>query len=624
MPMFFRSSTHFCPPPPDRMVASSRYLCAWFIVCCLGLILSSIPGRGASVAALEHGIGPGLTGSPIGPQARTYAVPEHAYFVAPDGVLSNSGTSPDAPWPVAKALRQAPSGATIVFRGGTYRVGEIRFNKNFTLQPYLNETPILKGSQVVTDWTPDGNVWRTPWVHHFTANQFDNLRRGDVDMVWIDNVMLSPVASREQVTAGMFFMDEGTNRLYIGTDPAGKTVEVTRYAYSFERITLNFGDGTGNADLTGVTIRGLTFTHYAGDGFWSRAAATVLEHNRFINNSQRGLLTYRSGHIIRNNEISANRIKGANFPNGHSMLFENNIVRGNSFEGLDNADNNIAVKFGFVDGAIIRNNLVEDNGGNGIWLDVGANNNSIVSNIVRNNSNAGIHFEISDNAIIAGNLLVGNNIGVLVSTSANGRIYNNTFVDNGEALHIREYYRDDSDAIQGPGNAANNLVVNNIFSNATVTEWPWALVTVRSGLCGDWNLVQTLDYNAYYRTNPEQPRDVIRWDNTPGSGTAKTACSDQSQTPYATLADFQAAEDFEQHGMELSGATNPLFADATAATYQLKADSPAIAAGQPLPEVVAAALNWKAGVPVDKGAFQSNAELIRRSPSSIYLPLVVR
>ncbi len=622
MPALFR---WFITSPTTTYFLHSRYLCVWLVCCCLAVILGSVPTP-RSARALERSIGPGVSGAPIGFQPRTYTIPEDAYFVAPDGVLSNTGTRPDSPWPVDRALLVAPSGTTIVFRGGTYRVGEIRFNKNVTLQPYRDETPIFKGSQIVTDWTPDGNTWRTPWVHHFDPDQddFDNLRRDDVDMVWINNAMLTPVESRAAVVAGTFFMDEQNNLLYIGTDPAGKTVEVTRYAYSFERVWWSFGDGTGSADQSGVTVRGLTFTHYAVDGFWSRVAETVLEHNRFINNSQRGLLTYRTDNIIRNNEISYNRIKGANFPNSHRMLFENNIVRGNSFEALENSDNHIAVKFGSTDGAIIRNNLVEENGGNGIWLDVGADDNTIVGNIVRNNSNAGIHFEISDNAIIAGNLLVGNDIGVLVTTSAHGRIYNNTFVDNGEALHIREYYREDSDANQGPGNAANTAVVNNIFSNATVSDWPWALVTVRSSLCGTWNLVQALDHNAYYRTNPDQPRDVIRWDNEPGNGTAKTACEDQSQTLYPTLADFQAAQNFEENGMELSGSVHPFFIDAADGHYQLKAASSAIEAGQPLPAEVAAALDWEAGVTVDLGAFQSNVPVAQDLPFNVHLPLMIR
>lgn len=584
------------------MLIHFRSICAYSFtgLLLIAITISSNIGLGASTDTLA-----------ITSPSQSYAVPEDAYFVAPDGREDNTGTRANSPWPVEKALRDAPSGATIVFRGGTYRIGEIRFNKNYTLQPHLSERPVLKGSQVVTDWQKAGDDWQTNWPYHFdpsNPNATDELRRGDIEMVWINNAMLTPVESRDAVEPGTFYQNEDNDQLYIGTNPQGKTVEVTRYMHSFERVWWNLSGS--KPDETGVTVRGLTFTHYAVDGFWSRVGETVLENNRFINNAHRGLIIYRGDSIVRGNEISNNRIKGGNFPTFHRGLFEHNIVRNNSFEGGKNSDNNIGIKFGFADNATIQHNLVEDNGGHGIWLDVGANNNTVVNNMVQNNSEAGIHFEISDGAILAGNLLVNNRYGIWVTTSSNGRVYNNTFVDNVRPFHIREYYRDDNDAQQGPGNSANTQIVNNIFANATDPDWPQSLMTVRSALCGDWQLVSKLNHNAYYRTDATQPRYVFRWDNAPSDGPAKQECGNQKQSLHLTLKDFQEATGFEKNGMEFTGDSDPFFVDKAEGDYQLAENSPAIDAGAALPKDITEALGWPTTGKVDLGAYQTGIDIM--------------
>jgi hypothetical protein len=57
------------------------------------------------------------------------------------------------PTTVAHAVETAPSGATIVFRGGEYRkVDAIPVRQRLTLQPYPGEIAWIKGSDIVTGW----------------------------------------------------------------------------------------------------------------------------------------------------------------------------------------------------------------------------------------------------------------------------------------------------------------------------------------------------------------------------------------------------------------------------------------------------------------------------------------
>jgi parallel beta-helix repeat protein len=76
-----------------------------------------------------------------------------------------------------------------------------------------------------------------------------------------------------------------------------------------------------------------------------------------------------------------------------------------------------------------RDNLILDQPySNGVWYDVGNHDGIIVDNWVEGAID-GFFFEISNGAIVAGNVFVRCDKGVRVLNSANVRVYNNTFVD---------------------------------------------------------------------------------------------------------------------------------------------------------------------------------------------------
>ena len=80
------------------------------------------------------------------------------------------GTSLDQPTTLESAIDRVVTGDAIILRGGVYRTGGLTLNQGITLQPYLDERPILKGTQVATKWEPlRNNVWRTPWKTLFPA-----------------------------------------------------------------------------------------------------------------------------------------------------------------------------------------------------------------------------------------------------------------------------------------------------------------------------------------------------------------------------------------------------------------------------------------------------------------------
>jgi len=121
------------------------------------------------------------SGGPYGPVHQNYSVPEHAahvYYVAPDGQATADGATLTQPTTLGSAIDRAVTGDTIVLRGGVYRTGNLALNQGITIQPYADEEPILKGTEVATKWVAQSNgLWRTAWSHLFPAKPRDWWRR---------------------------------------------------------------------------------------------------------------------------------------------------------------------------------------------------------------------------------------------------------------------------------------------------------------------------------------------------------------------------------------------------------------------------------------------------------------
>ena len=161
------------------------------------------------------------SGGPYGPVPQRYAVPKaaHVYFVAPDGKAEASGASVAQPTSIEAAIQRVVTGDAIVMRGGTYRTGGLQLNQGVTIQPYEDETPVLKGTRVAGDWESLGHgVWRTKWATLFPAQPLGwwrrdregmqtPLHRFNNDMVFIDGEPLQSAGWPGEVGAKAFFID---------------------------------------------------------------------------------------------------------------------------------------------------------------------------------------------------------------------------------------------------------------------------------------------------------------------------------------------------------------------------------------------------------------------------------
>ena len=188
--------------------------------------------------------GPVKDKSFYGPQAQVYelpSVPGKIYYVSPDADVNADGLSIETPTTIEVAISKVVSGDAIVMRGGVYRTGNLTFNQGITIQPYRDEQPVLNGTLIAADWskTADG-AWVTKWDYLFPGapeswwnrqheEKFTPLHRFNNDGIVVDGKFLESVASTKDVVDGTYFVDYNTKEIYIGTDPTGKTVEITAF-----------------------------------------------------------------------------------------------------------------------------------------------------------------------------------------------------------------------------------------------------------------------------------------------------------------------------------------------------------------------------------------------------------
>lgn len=412
-----------------------------------------------------------------------YAIPSGAYFVSPNGKDTNSGKNPASPWPIAKALKSAPSGATIVFRSGTYRKTKASIKKKLTLQPYPHEKVLFKGSLVVTGWVSEGGIWRKDrWEYSFP----DNVSSKNIDpkyplaayrdMVYIDDVSLKQVASITEVVPGTFYVDSANKRLYIGDNPDGKTVEATAEKEAFAIQKVNSSD-----DPAGTVLRGLGFAHYADQAISIDATRVTLEQNTFVwngltgvklrvlNGGKKGRKGISSDVIVRGNTFSYNGQTGLWGGEAHRVLVEGNTINYNNVEHYAKKWGAAGVKFFKTDGLIWRNNIVENNFAAGMWIDESSLNSTVVNNTVRYNEGIGIHFELSHKATIACNVVGQNDVGIMIADSSNAQVYNNKLSNNKRQTVVKDSKRENTNTgeiAQGiTWTSRNNVIKNNVISN---------------------------------------------------------------------------------------------------------------------------------------------------------------
>ncbi len=511
-----------------------------------------------------------------------YPVPPAAVFVSPVGDDSNPGDRLSPLRTISHAIGIAADGGTIVVREGTYREALPEITKRLTLQPYPRERVWLKGSIIVTGWVRDGAIWRRDeWRHAFCDRCYhrDNIDpsypyAGLPDQVFLDGAPMRQVAGRSAVTTGTFFVEREHHRLFLGSDPAGRTVEA-----SVHTTALVIGEGA-----RGSMVRGLGIAHYSpaakpglGGAVIAKADNVTFENNMLAWNAVKGLEVFAENATVSGNTFVYNGMMGLGAwrasglaVTGNRFLFNNR----ERFAQTGHVSEAAGAKITASSRVRVTDNLFNGNFASGLWLDINVSDAVIARNLVRNNSRHGIHYEISSNAIIASNIVVANGVsGIAAANSSGLKIYNNTLVDNPIALVVQDDGRVNTDSAEvrlgNTWRAGDTEFFNNLVAGAD-RFYIW--VRDFSGRQDAGTMLTRSDRNGIVLRCGSQTRFVVEWWQR--SGPKRFSSLEQYRSSTGRDVDSEFAKDCIQ---------DPFFVDAEAGNFALLPDSRARNAGRNLP-----------------------------------------
>jgi len=173
-------------------------------------------------------------------------------------------------------------------------------------------------------------------------------------------------------------------------------------------------------DIDFVTVRNLVIRNMPQRGIYAFGAAGnwTIQDNE-IGPARIGV-TVSSGSVVRNNFIHGNSAGGYLVWKASDILFEDNQI----------AYNGHGQKIVGTSNVTFRRNWSHHNN-DGIWYDTDNTGALIEDNLVEDNWREGIFYEISTSAIIRNNVIRrSNDTGILISTSKNVEAYGNTLEDN--------------------------------------------------------------------------------------------------------------------------------------------------------------------------------------------------
>jgi trimeric autotransporter adhesin len=494
----------------------------------------------------------GAGAAPLG--TTSYAAPSGAVYMATSGSDSNGGTSGRPVATLARALALAPSGGTVVVRGGTYHQGNLAINKPVTVQSYPGEAVWFDGSSGLGGFAASGSVWSAPYSYVFdhsptySSGVADNSAQywafvnksypmaSYPDMLWINGREQRQVGALGSVVPGTFYVDTAKHRVYVGSSPAG-SVSVSSLQ-QFLRIS-----------STGVTLRGIGIRRYA-DSVPKMGALVVygtrarLENVFIDDNATQGVAIGATGSTLSHVTAIGNGMLGIQAVYADGITIDHVVANANNDEHFNTSPVSGGIKITRSRGIVVRNSVLSDNLGQGVWADESSYNITIVDNDASNNLAAGIFVELSDVGTIANNVSTGNkDAGIRVQNSGHFQIWNNTLGRNYHDVYMVMDTRRQTNLGQSghdprqklpdmsvPWITQYNAIHNNILDNSTGTAV--LLVEDYSKTLSAESMHITTSHNAYVRASASSPGRLVSW----------SAGGGRSTNAYATLAAFQAAK----------------------------------------------------------------------------------
>ena len=315
--------------------------------------------------------------------------------------------------------------------------------------------------------------------------------------------------------------------------PAGTTFVIKAGVHRGQRVVPKDGDsfvGEPGAVLSGdgaefafgeggvgVTVRGLVIEKYASPAqkavvrSGGGAEDWLVEDNEIRYNGGIGVKagsywTVRGNHIHHNEQMG---MAGA----GGSIVVEGNEIAFNNTKKYDPYWEGGGTKFIHTNNLVVRNNVVHDNFGPGLWSDGNNIYNLYEGNRVYDNFGPGIFYEISHDGVIRNNVVERNGFGytgwvdgagILVATSLNVEVYGNTVRYNNDGIAGVHTDRSTSNSVYGPYALKNlwvhdNVIVMDVGQSGVVTNFDNAVFSAAYNNRFDKNTYTLGSASKYYR-----------------------------------------------------------------------------------------------------------------------------
>ncbi|MDA0353763.1 MAG: right-handed parallel beta-helix repeat-containing protein [Chloroflexi bacterium] len=400
---------------------------------------------------------------------RAQSIPDGAVSIAPD---QNA----------AAVVAKHPAGTTFVFAPGTHRGVSIRPRNG---DRYLGRPgAVLNGASLLTGFAARDGYWAvggqtSELAPHGGCEYLANGTRydscGHPEQLFVDGATWRQVSSLGQLAAGRWYFDYGRDRVYVGANPAGRTIELSTTPQAFR----------GKA--RDVRIAGLVIERYASraqmgalDG--SDGDGWVVEANELRLNHGYGLRTGQRMHVL-NNYVHHNGQLGVGGV-GNDLLVTGNEIAYNHTAGFLEEWEAGGTKFAVTRNLVFRGNWVHHNAGRGIWTDIDNVNVLIANNLAEWNTRGGIVHEISYDAVIRDNVARFNGLGfdnwawgaqILVQNSADVRVTGNSVTvaaEGGNGITVVDQPR--GNGPRGPYRSERVIVTDNVIRHLGMAGWSGA------------------------------------------------------------------------------------------------------------------------------------------------------
>lgn len=469
--------------------------------------------------------------------------------VAPWGNDSGSGSSGSPYGTIEHAVRQARSGDTISLRGGTYNESVQIYNKRVMIKSADGERAVLDGAVPVTGFRKSGGDWyANNWKKQFSRTQGPMVSSAQPeaaypDQVFLNGVPLRQVLKRWKVVPGTFYHDTAGDRIWIGDNPTGKTVEASNLSWA-----LYFNRANGSS-LRDVTIR-----RYATEGA-DMGAVRAYANNLVLSgvtielNAFSGVSAMGQNIVIRDSRFIDNGYLGVHAHQVDTFVVERSAVLGNNKAGFDawHAAGGLKVTEGW--GITVRDSDVSRNDGPGIWTDIDTRYVTVARNMVEGNGRSGIQIELTQNVNVVSNVTLDNGeAGIWVLESPDVAVYHNASYRNETELRV----------LEGPRRDLRNIVIrNNILGEGRADQQALLMVD-------DWTenrsfeqMGVTSNYNAFWLPVSSPTDYISRWARWP-----------QNLALNRNLAQSRNSVGQEMNSVITTVETNPFIRNAATGDYR--------------------------------------------------------